>query len=513
MLILQDKDRVVEFSKISKLTTTSSTSFTPTQIPRKDQFHSVAPKECEKDATGVLSTERFLVGSKDKDKDDPKYLPSKPLSADSHSNLPSITNAPDLTASISMTVRTEYPISHIYHTQVEKSWKGHETATFKLLPDLFDHDKHLSTSRLTDESPSAASSSRSITTSSDTTRGKPPSYDPERGQMRSKSESHIESTNTEKVFTSSSFEYKNHKETRFLSAGELSTAKSKESEVPSASKSGQGGGQDILGIPISDSHTYPRNRGVYSMPYSIKDKDAPTTKLLLISDKTTMTNSSFSLDSNSSPTTLTRHTSIAVISSQLIGNPLFGENHDLVSSTKSPPAKSAPQKNQSFLEKVSSELHASTTIPVWTPALLGNAYGGGFIMTPSVFVTIDLGPTPLPGIPAGYGFSISHLPPSPTYISNVSDLGDKFPSFESKIDPSTTLGRSKKYLGISGNLVFSNSSFLHLSGLPLMKNGTKNSLAFPMSSFLIFQSHAVRPMISYTVWLLSLFCSIFLLLR
>ena len=46
----------------------------------------------------------------------------------------------------------------------------------------------------------------------------------------------------------------------------------------------------------------------------------------------------------------------------------------------------------------------SSIIPVYTPALLGNAYGGGFVGTPSIYVT----PLPYPngpssGIPPGYG--------------------------------------------------------------------------------------------------------------
>ena len=49
----------------------------------------------------------------------------------------------------------------------------------------------------------------------------------------------------------------------------------------------------------------------------------------------------------------------------------------------------------------------SSVVPVWTPELLGNAYGGGFINTPSIYVT--RGPSFIAtatSIPPGYGFSL-----------------------------------------------------------------------------------------------------------
>ncbi len=49
----------------------------------------------------------------------------------------------------------------------------------------------------------------------------------------------------------------------------------------------------------------------------------------------------------------------------------------------------------------------SSVVPLWTPDMLGNAYGGGFINTPSIYVT--LGPQPTAagtGVPPGYGVSI-----------------------------------------------------------------------------------------------------------
>ena len=49
----------------------------------------------------------------------------------------------------------------------------------------------------------------------------------------------------------------------------------------------------------------------------------------------------------------------------------------------------------------------SSVIPLWTPDMLGNAYGGGFVNTPSIYVT--LAPNPIvtaTGVPPGYGFLI-----------------------------------------------------------------------------------------------------------
>ena len=53
-----------------------------------------------------------------------------------------------------------------------------------------------------------------------------------------------------------------------------------------------------------------------------------------------------------------------------------------------------------------SPYNKSGIIPVWTPELLGNAYGGGFIMTPSIYVTKLPYPSgPAHGVPPGYAFT------------------------------------------------------------------------------------------------------------
>ncbi|KAL9127192.1 MAG: hypothetical protein Q9217_003879 [Psora testacea] len=75
----------------------------------------------------------------------------------------------------------------------------------------------------------------------------------------------------------------------------------------------------------------------------------------------------------------------------------------------------------------------SATTPVWTPAMLGNAYGGGFIIKPSIYVTKLPYPNgPSEGVPPGYG-SLS-APRVATNISNGSlPSGDKDKYSESSI--------------------------------------------------------------------------------
>lgn len=95
-----------------------------------------------------------------------------------------------------------------------------------------------------------------------------------------------------------------------------------------------------------------------------------------------------------------------------------------------------PYPDQS-LDSASRErfLNTSRVIPVWTPAMLGNAYGGGYITTPSVFVTSF--PNSLKssnGIPPGYGLSSksediqpSNYVPTPV-VTKLEGSATAFPS-------------------------------------------------------------------------------------
>lgn len=71
-----------------------------------------------------------------------------------------------------------------------------------------------------------------------------------------------------------------------------------------------------------------------------------------------------------------------------------------------PPKDESQQSVSSPNNSLPSTINApitSTVVPVWTPTMLGNAYGGGFVTTPSVFVTyLSDSPRSSPGIPPGY---------------------------------------------------------------------------------------------------------------
>ncbi|KAL6720980.1 hypothetical protein ACLMJK_000080 [Lecanora helva] len=63
---------------------------------------------------------------------------------------------------------------------------------------------------------------------------------------------------------------------------------------------------------------------------------------------------------------------------------------------------------------------SSSILPVFTPSLLGNGYGGGFVSTPSIFVTRLSAPFgPSQGVPPGYGYS------SKPETSSISVLGQQ----------------------------------------------------------------------------------------
>jgi len=72
----------------------------------------------------------------------------------------------------------------------------------------------------------------------------------------------------------------------------------------------------------------------------------------------------------------------------------------------------------------------SPTIPVWTPELLGTAYGGGFIITPSVYVTkLPFPSGPKDDVPPGYGSSkatVTAIPVNGTLSSGGIDKDKSF---------------------------------------------------------------------------------------
>ncbi|MCJ1391665.1 hypothetical protein MMC18_004530 [Xylographa bjoerkii] len=69
---------------------------------------------------------------------------------------------------------------------------------------------------------------------------------------------------------------------------------------------------------------------------------------------------------------------------------------------------------------------SSTMIPMYTPGLLGNAYGGGYITTPTIYIVVSS--TPTIGVPPGYGFSLS--PEGTTIILSIPTSSTSFSSPE-----------------------------------------------------------------------------------
>ena len=71
-------------------------------------------------------------------------------------------------------------------------------------------------------------------------------------------------------------------------------------------------------------------------------------------------------------------------------------------SPSSPPAVVAPIESKGEISVLNG---TSTIIPLYAPGMLGNAYGGGYITTPSIYVVVA--PTLVNGVPPGYGYSLN----------------------------------------------------------------------------------------------------------
>lgn len=75
---------------------------------------------------------------------------------------------------------------------------------------------------------------------------------------------------------------------------------------------------------------------------------------------------------------------------------------DSVSKTEFPGYQIVPSPTQAPSKGI--QLVTGSVTPVYTPAMLGNAYGGGFIITPSIYVSKRPFPSgPSEGVPPGYG--------------------------------------------------------------------------------------------------------------
>lgn len=165
----------------------------------------------------------------------------------------------------------------------------------------------------------------------------------------------------------------------------------------------------------------------------------------------------------------------------------------------------------------------SSIIPVYSAALLGNAYGGGFILTPSIYVTKLSPPSgPSKGVPPGYGFSstpeiLATVTPkfSATIAENVSSSGILetilvgFPTIaigagnESNIVPSVTASKDERSTGPSRFLTAtgatvvaaSNSDFSQTSIAIVISQGVTTLQAAPATSGLPSEVEQTAPFI------------------
>ncbi len=113
---------------------------------------------------------------------------------------------------------------------------------------------------------------------------------------------------------------------------------------------------------------------------------------------------------------------------------------------------------------------SSSILPVFAPSLLGNAYGGGFVRIPSVYVTkLLLSNGPSEGVPPGYGFTSQmetlagasfDLQPSQTSIENSTLL------FPSLAIPSSTPFTVFTGLGLPSSTAFNVGGITYEVSLP-----------------------------------------------
>lgn len=134
----------------------------------------------------------------------------------------------------------------------------------------------------------------------------------------------------------------------------------------------------------------------------------------------------------------------------------------------------------------SSSTTSPSVIPVWTAAMLGNAYGGGFITTPSIFVTaIPSASAPEIGIPPGYGVLSNDDKAATTAISQTrSSIGAPItPPAEAPISASI-----QRYVEstIVETIVSSNTVFVistkFPAGLPIGSGVPVGGVASPASA-------------------------------
>ena len=128
--------------------------------------------------------------------------------------------------------------------------------------------------------------------------------------------------------------------------------------------------------------------------------------------------------SRTAPTRLTQTAELASSSLTLVsvgnGSPSEFYGYRIVPSPTQTPSKGV-------------EYYSASVTPVYIPAMLGNAYGGGFVVTPSIYVSKQPYPNgPSEGVPPGYG--------SYSSLETQLNVSSAFSSFTAKKDETPSVG-------------------------------------------------------------------------
>ena len=239
----------------------------------------------------------------------------------------------------------------------------------------------------------------------------------------------------------------------------------------------QGGNQPTSTISISDKFSIAviSSSLVIDTPNKDKDKDTtiPATSTSNRGDKTDTYTPSNPTSQTVSDEDKSALTAVAI--------------KEKLDSTKATPSSTSVPAGSRFRSKAPFLNTTSTVIPIWTPALLGNAYGGGYVSTPSIFVTsFPDSPRPSPGIPPGYELSSEDFQ-TPKYTPTSVGIGvQKKTSAGVNITRLNGLSASGKGGNNSVVLALSPTSIPEFQGLATLKHTMGFTTALVGVSVLIF---------------------------
>ena len=186
--------------------------------------------------------------------------------------------------------------------------------------------------------------------------------------------------------------------------------------------------------PDKEKSTSVNNEQVFFNYLATKDKDKKLTSIVVqnVSSTSIETGSEKftglpSKDKSSGPAVIVYSITIPATPTSTAkpsGGLLYAPSNVLLSGVTFPGYEIVPSPSGGLLKDTKSEKSILTSvIPVWTPALLGHAYGGGVIPTPSIYVVRQSLPNgPPTGVPPGYGGS---SPQTIGPISNLSSVENK----------------------------------------------------------------------------------------